>query len=252
MSKLSGIRDLDREILGKVDDIDLLKTCSIDKYTWFTVCDDAFIRRRMLAKYPEISQYKEKTESWKQFFSRAIHYISKMKEKYNYDYSFGNFVVQYDLLNRYGFNDTLLYRSSERGELALVIWLLKTGSYKSALALGLASESGHLDIVKYLVENGAFQSQNSYPLICAVVKGHLEIVKYLVEVGSDIHAFNDVVLGYASGYGHLEIVKFLVENGADIHALDSALGTASKYGYLEIVKYLVENGANIRARDEYA
>ena len=42
MSKLSGIKDVDRDILGKLDDRELLKVCSIDKYTWETVCDDAF------------------------------------------------------------------------------------------------------------------------------------------------------------------------------------------------------------------
>jgi ankyrin repeat protein len=257
MSKLSGIRDLDREILCKIDDIDLLNTCSIDRYTWFTVCDDSFLKRRLLKKYPEIARYKKKTESWKQFFSRAIHYISKMKEKYNYDYSFGNFAVQCDLLNSHVINDTLLYRSSERGELALVIWSLKLGAdihYNYESALGLAIESGHLDIVKYLVENGAnFKSLNSYQLGNAVEKGHLEIVKYLVEIGSDIHAYHDLALRLASSHGHLEIVKYLVEVGADIHALnDIALGAASRYGYLEIVKYLVEIGANIRAQDDYA
>ena len=57
MSKLSGIRDVDREILSKVDDKELLKACSIDKYTWKNVCDDAFLRRRLLSKYPEIEAF---------------------------------------------------------------------------------------------------------------------------------------------------------------------------------------------------
>jgi hypothetical protein len=62
MSKISGIRDLDREIFSKVEDNELLKTCLIDKYTWNIVCDDLFLRRR-LSKYPEIEQYKKKWES---------------------------------------------------------------------------------------------------------------------------------------------------------------------------------------------
>jgi hypothetical protein len=60
MSKISGIRDLDREILGKVDDNELLNVCLIDKYTWNNVCDDSFLRRRLLSKFPEIEQYKKK------------------------------------------------------------------------------------------------------------------------------------------------------------------------------------------------
>jgi hypothetical protein len=101
MSKLSGIRDVDREILNKLDDKELLKVCSIDKYTWNNVCDDGFLRRRLLAKYPKIEQYKIKTESWKNFFLRAVHYIALMKENYNYEYSYGNFITQNDLLNKF-------------------------------------------------------------------------------------------------------------------------------------------------------
>ena len=83
MSKLSGIRDVDREILSKLDDTELLKVCSIDKYTWNNVCDDAFLRRRLLAKYPQIEIYKKKNESWKRFFLRAVRYIALLKEKYD-------------------------------------------------------------------------------------------------------------------------------------------------------------------------
>ena len=84
MSKLSGIRDVDREILGKLDDKELLKACSIDKNTWNIICDDGFLRRRLLAKYPEIEKYKKVNESWKQFFLRAVHTIALMKEKFDY------------------------------------------------------------------------------------------------------------------------------------------------------------------------
>src|SRR5665647_1298674 len=93
-----GFKDVDREILSKLDDTELLKVCSIDKYTWNTVCDDAFLRRRILGKYPEIEQYKLKNESWKRFFLRAIKYIALMKEEYDYVYTFGDFEKQYDLL----------------------------------------------------------------------------------------------------------------------------------------------------------
>jgi hypothetical protein len=98
MSKLSGIRDVDREILSKLDTANLLRACQIDKYTWNTVCDDLFLKRRLLSEYPEIEKYKLNTESWKQFFLRAVHTIAKMKEEYNYDYLFGNFVEQYKKL----------------------------------------------------------------------------------------------------------------------------------------------------------
>jgi hypothetical protein len=213
MSKLSvsGIKDVDREILGKLDDRELLKVCTINKYTWNTVCDDAFLRRRLLAKYPEIEQYKFESETWKMFFLRAIYYISKMKEKFDYIYTFGNFAIQYELLEKYKKNKIiLLYTSSEKGELALVIWSLKNGANISDMDLLTASRNGHLDIVKYLVEHGAnIHANDDYALIIASNKGHLNIVKFLVEHGANIHASNDLALFNAGMNGHLEVVNYL-------------------------------------------
>lgn len=252
---ISKIKDVDREILSKLDDRELLKVCSIDKYTWNTVCDDAFLKRRLLAKYPKIESNKRESESWKHFFLRAVHVIAKMKEKYGYDYTFGDFFRQNKLLNKY-YNkydkNEILFKSSKGGELALVIWILKNGvdvhsDYEKALKL--ASQFGHLEVVKYLVENGAdLHTDYEYALKVASQNGHLETVKYLVEKGADIHAQGDSPLIYASLSGHLEIVKYLVENGANIHIDgDEPLLKASMNGYLEIVKYLVEKGAEKNA-----
>jgi hypothetical protein len=193
MSKLSGIKDIDREILSKLHDKELLKTCSINKYTWEKVCDDAFLKRRLLTKYPKIEQYKLETETWKRFFLRAVNYIALMKEKFDYVYTFGDFVKQYNLLKKNNENkNLLLIYSSAVGELALVIWSLKYGA----------------DI----------HDENDYALRFASGNGHLETVKYLVKSGSNIHAEDDRALITASYNGHLETVKFLVESGADIHA----------------------------------
>jgi hypothetical protein len=214
MSKLSGIRDVDREILGKLDDKDLLKVCSIDKYTWNTVCDDSFLKRRLLTKYPEIEEQKKKSETWKQFFLRAVHYIALMKEKFDYNYTFGNFVRQYELLKTYKRNENniglLLYISSANGELALVIWSLKNGAVLRDGDLISASRNGHLSVVKYLVEHGAnIHALNDVALNDASTKGHLDIVKYLVEHGANIHASNDLALFNAGMNGHLDVVKYL-------------------------------------------
>jgi len=244
MSQLSGIKDTDREILGKLDDLELLKTCSIDRYTWEKICDDAFLKRRLLSKYPEIEQYKLETESWKRFFLRAVNYIALMKEESDYEYTFGNFKNQYNILKKnIKDKDDLLIESSKVGELALVIWCLKNGANIHAyndLALRRASENGHLEIVKYLVETGAnIYAENDYALIFASLIGHLKVVKYLVESGANIHTQNDAALRLASSNGHLETVKYLVKAGANIHAQnDAALRLASSNGHLEILKYL--------------
>jgi len=256
MSKLSGIRDLDREILGKLHDKEILIACSIDKYTWNTVCDDAFLKRRLLMKYPKIEKEKYEAETWKRFFLRAVNYISLLKERYGYDYTFGNFVTQYicftkcyDMLDdedlKYKYH-LLIKKSAKRGELALVIWSLKNGAcihYYNDRPVRWACKNGHLEVVKYLAENGAnIHSSGDAALSWAFKNGHLEVVKYLLENENLKDDFIDVcrqlkMLGANNeteannetganninstlrGCGYLEMIHYI--EGAKIHA-DSA------------------------------
>ena len=80
-----------------------------------------------------------------------------------------------------------------------------------------------------------------------------ETFEYLVSMGADVHAHNDLAIGYASEGGHLDIVKCLVSIGADIRAGDDyAVRSASRNCHLDVVKFLVSEGANIHAKNEYA
>ena len=97
---ISGLKDIDREVLKHVDDEKLLKICAINRKTWNEVCDDAFLRRRITSKYSGIEKFKDENESWKQFFLRFIYYTSKMREK-GAEYISGDFKKQYDLLNQF-------------------------------------------------------------------------------------------------------------------------------------------------------
>ena len=56
---ISGIKDIDREVLKYVDDKELLEICTINRKTWNEVCDDNFLRRRITSKYFGIEKYKK-------------------------------------------------------------------------------------------------------------------------------------------------------------------------------------------------
>ena len=123
---LSGLKDIDREVLKYIDDRELLEICMIDRQTWNEVCDDMFLRRR-LSKYPGIEKYKKENESWKQFFLRAIYYISKMRDEFGFIYSAGDFKEKFMLLKTYE-KDLLLVVAMEKGHSDLARHALKTGA----------------------------------------------------------------------------------------------------------------------------
>ena len=246
---LSGLKDVDREVLKHVDDKELLKFCSLDRKTWNEVCDDAFLRRRLTIKYPGIEEYKREDESWKKFFLNVNYYISKMKDEFKFEYTEGDFKKQYFILkeasNYAGFHK-LLTGAAKQGELSLVKFALEKGASVHAYcdgALRNASEKGHLEVVKYLIENGAdIHTINDYPLRQASENGHLEVVKYLLKQGADIHAAHDSALYFATLNNHYHVVKYLIEHGADIHTKnDRVIKLAIEHKRFEILNYLKSN-----------
>ena len=225
---LTELKDIDREVLKYVDDKELLMASSLNRKTWYEVCDDNFLRRR-LSKYPNVEKCKKETESWKRFYLRAIHYIEKMKEKFGFDYSDGDFRLQYDILKDSGNDEKdLLNRSSAYAQLSLIKFAVSQGARiypGGSVAVSWAAENGHLDIVKYLVEDQK----------------------------ADIHYNDEFALQWASGAGYLDVVKYLVEHGANIQEReDGALRQASKNGHLDVAEYLLRMGANIHAREDDA
>ena len=214
---LTGIRDLDREIVNKLSDKDLLQICLLNKTYSERVCDDSYFRLRTENGFPETVQYKE-NRSWKNHYLNIVKYIDLLQRKYNYNY------VEKDK------SPELLYLARR----------IVPGFYNKNRALIYASINAHLLVVQYLVENGAdITVEDNGALIYASENGHLPVVKYLVEHGANITAQNNYALRWASKNGHLSVVKYLTEHGADIHAKNNdALIIATQYGHSAVAAYL--------------
>ena len=126
----TNVKDVDREILMKLPDADLIKACSLNKYLFETVCDEQFFHRRLQAYYPDIVlNYVRRPydKTWKQYFLEIVYYINKLKEKYNYTYSDGSPEIQYKIFKKSKDNDELLVRAVRKGELEIVQEALKRG-----------------------------------------------------------------------------------------------------------------------------
>ena len=234
MNRITGIKDVDREILKHVDDESLLKACSINRRMWNEICDDAFLRRRLVSKYSGIEKYKLENETWKRFFLRFVYYTSKMRDEFGFEYTGGDFKAQYNLLKPYGLHDYLLLSAAIIGELSLVKYAIEKGVQPYYAALETAASHGHLDVVKYLVESGVdIHTGEENALALASFHGYLDVVKYLIEQGADIHADSNKAFRYAAEAGHLPVIKYLIKQGADIHAVDD-----EAFVHQDVVNYL--------------
>jgi hypothetical protein len=109
-----------------------------------------------MKKYPGIEEYKP---SWKGFFLDVTRTVAKMKERYDFTYTGGNYKKQYKLLhNNWESITNLMMNAAIDGELSLVIHAFNHGSDyipNNLRALRYAIREGHLDIVKFFVEHGA-------------------------------------------------------------------------------------------------
>ena len=191
---LTGIRDVDREIVNNLNDKDLLNMCIVNRTYAERVCDDSYFRLRTLARFPETVQYKDyinenKTRTWKNHYLTIVKYIDLLQRRYKY-----------------------IYTAEDKSPELLYLARLLTPkfSYSKNLALSWASFYGKLEIIKYLFEDGAnIDSNESEALRWASEDGRLKVVKYLVQNGANIHAQNDYALRIATLNRHLMVVKYL-------------------------------------------
>ena len=205
---LTGIRDVDREIVNNLSDKDLLNMCILNKTYSQRVCDDSYFRLRTLARFPETVPYKDyvnegkRVRSWKNHYLNVVKYIDLLQTDFEY-----------------------IYRSEDKSPELLYLarrLFSEYSKYDKDQALIYASGNGKLELVKYLVELGAdITAQDNYALREASYEGHLPVVKYLVEHGADISANDNQAVIYASENGHLPVVQYLVENDADVTAEDN-------------------------------
>ena len=251
---ISGNKDIDREILKRVGDKNVLRISCVSRKMRYDVCNDEFLQN-LLKRYPNVQKLR-KGESMKKFFAKIQYYVSRLRHVYDFEYEGGDFEVQYQLLERYCYHkDMLLAKASEAGELSLVKYArpyvhmveIVADAFFKAVAINA------IDIVKYLLETSPniISAYDNYAVQSACERGYLEMAQFLVEKGANIRAAQDMALRKACGNGHLPVVQFLVGKGADIHAReDLALREAAKRNHFELVEFLLQCGADPHAKND--
>lgn len=192
---LSGIKDVDMIILNKLEDVELVKTCQVNRKADEICKDQNFWFSRVKIKFPKVginilNKYKG-NRSWSEYYIQDLRKINQTNAQ--------------EYLNSGS-------RSGRLDHVMIAIGLAADLHFENEDPLITASYNRHLEVVKYLIEQGAdIHAHDDYPLINASANGHLDVVKFLVEQGADIHAQNDRALRLASEFGYLEVVNYLVE-----------------------------------------
>ena len=184
--EFTGLKDIDREILSKLDsDTDLFNACSVNKYFW-KLGDDHFFRNRLISKYPNVVKYNENGK-WKQYYLNVMYYISKTREVHNFLYQTGNPKIYYDILFKTPYPHVQIEKSAENNYLDLVNFLLND---KPSL--------------RHIFLRNVFQS--------AALRNHLCLIQHFLKEANS-SALNKGLRGAIQGQ-HLDLVIFFLDNGA--------------------------------------
>lgn len=191
MTALTGIQEVDLQILNKLDDVSLVNFCQINRDADYICSDQSFWLRRILKTFPsltlEILNLYKGDRKWSEYYIQDLRKITS-DEKY-------------------------MVEGYEKDRLDYVLASLDKGRYDPIdLLLVNASKHGSLNVIKYFVEHGAnVRAYNDRAIKLAGVYGHLDVVDYLIRHGADVHSENNLVLKSASAQGHLDVVKYLTK-----------------------------------------
>jgi ankyrin repeat protein len=213
--------------------------------------------------------------------AQVLHLAAENNHLATLTYLVDTYPTRINVTDNYG--NTPLYVASEKGHVAIVLFLLTRGAEVDHAnrdgwtPLHIAIVHNHVTTVKILVQHGAYPFDKSLgydalttaslpPMLSniegsaiqmAVYHDRLAIVKYLVQRGVNIETETDngeTPLLSAVIHDKMSIVRYLVEHGADVDHADSQRGMtplhmAVMYRNLPMVRYLIDHGANIFSKD---
>jgi ankyrin repeat protein len=244
-------KNLDNLVLNaladNMDDRTLFTFCKTDKYFNSKICkDEKFWLRRLRSKYPLLEQFKNKNESYRDFFLKMSKYNYKLEEEFEIPYiptdryNPEEFYLENVVNNKNQdiFTDAMYYAILAKNLEIVKKLIEKIDDIEIPFVLDWVAGDGDLKTLKYLLDKKGIEP--NYNLLAnAAAGGKLEILKYLIDKNIPI---NYLILSYAASNGHLEMVKYLIEEKGlnNIQKLEDVLTDAASNGKLDIVKYLIE------------
>ena len=202
MNRITGIRDLDREILLRIDDDDtFLNMRCVNKYLC-SFFNENFYERRMKYKYPQATRSKKEiVYTWKDFYLKTVSIVEKLEKDHQIYFYMGDPRKYLRLLS---FNDAKWYRGYYMGKHNCrdLIFLLQPRDY--TYAFDGASSKGHWKMIKELISRHEFSTQDYNDALCnAIRENRRDIIDYFISLGAnDWQEF----INEAAQYNHEDLI----------------------------------------------
>ena len=185
-------KDTYEYLLNFADDRTLLNMLSVNKKFAQKLEDDDFFKRLLEIRYPYLLEFKDKDESFKNFYLREIYYIAIIEEKYKIPYYS---VKGYDPEYMYYYFKRYYIKENNKNEILRDI-------------LDLAISANNFDVIEKITKE--YKDLNLYETLrTAIKRDRLYVIKYLIEtfpfLAIDIHKAID----FAMFYEQYEILEYL-------------------------------------------
>ena len=199
MSFPTGQKDVDREILSKLPDEDVIKSCSSNSYLREKVCDEGFFKRRLDKNYPELRitvGEKFRFGSYKQAYLETVYYISKMKE------------IGYDYVRNGEVPKSQYYKAKRVYDTISKLKIHKYESWRGVVPLLEIIRMDDLNLIKYALKLYNFDEATRRNALSNANTRNLNIVKYFADLGGLSSNMIRIYLEHARKTGDAEMIKY--------------------------------------------
>jgi hypothetical protein len=211
---ITGIRDLDKEVLLKIEkEEDFLMCRRINSYI-YSLYDEFLFERRIKRKYPDVKNLFEKrvkkrypdvnikSLNYKNLYIKTIKEILKLKIRYNFEFLKGNpekYLKIFSNPLKYEYRAYLISKYNYKD----VFYMLYT-QHRDHFLDGAASV-GQLELIKEWISNHNFTVSNYDTALCSAIKTNKRnIIDFLLSLGAnDYREF----LIEAAKYNHQDLVN---------------------------------------------
>lgn len=251
----TSLKDVDREILYRMKDEDILKTCSVSKTAFNKICDETFFRELLLKRYPKARQAflnntLPENKKEREIYLKILYYKDiierESKKEYGEPFIFkdGNIELYYKVITD-KYNEDAVQKAALYGLKDLLKYFLDFPQIGEIIYYGNVFQSmvegNHFtldEILSATKDKEITQSNLAFALMYAVINKNQEIVDYVLKSGA---AVNFALYG-AVELGDIPLINYYLKQGADdiAGAAEYAVNNPNEEVAFNTLKYLEE------------